>query len=190
MIDRVYIENWAKTVPAKAEFPELILRMVQATIPSCQNTVDIPIGSSTYMGGWDGWIDTKEGTIYIPQGLSGWEFGTDDSPQTKANHDYETRTNAQNPPYVMAETTFVFVTPYIWAKKDEWINEKKQEGKWKNIIVYDSDSLSQWLLMAPSVKRWLALKVGARPARGYYTTEEKWDCFIYGNKPFQLTPDF
>lgn len=167
MIDRAYIENWAKTVPAKAEFPELVLRLVQASIPSCQNKVDIPIGSSTYMGGWDGWVDTKEGTTYIPQGLSGWEFGTDDSPQTKANHDYTTRTDAKNPPYVMAETTFVFVTPHIWAKKDEWISEKKKEGKWKDIVVYDSDSLSQWLLMAPGVERWLALKVGARPATGY-----------------------
>lgn len=190
MINKTYLENWARTVSAKAEFPELVLRLVQATIPSCPNKVDIPIGSSTYMGGWDGWIDTKEGTTYIPQGLSGWEFGTEDSPNTKANRDYKKRTDAQNPPYVMAETTFVFVTPYIWEKKDEWINEKKQEGKWKDIIVYDSDSLSQWLLMAPSVERWLALKVGARPATGYYTTEEKWDCFIYGNKPFQLTPEF
>ena len=190
MIDRSYIENWARTVPAKAEFPELVLRLVQASIPSCQNKVDIPIGSSTYMGGWDGWIDTKEGTTYIPQGLSGWEFGTEDLPQTKANRDYSTRTDAENPPYVMADTTFVFVTPYIWAKKDEWISEKKKEGKWKDIVVYDSDSLSQWLLMAPCVERWLALKVGARPATGYYTTEEKWDCFIYGNKPFQLTPEF
>ena len=191
MIDRTYIENWAKTVPAKAEFPELVLRLVQATIPPCQNNkVDIPIGSSTYMGGWDGWIDTKEGTTYIPQGLSGWEFGTKDSPQTKANQDYSTRTNAKNPPYVMAETTFVFVTPYIWAKKDEWINEKKKEGKWKDIIVYDSDSLSQWLLMAPSVERWLALIVKAKPESGYYTIEEKWGCFINGSKPFQLTPEF
>lgn len=190
MIDKTYIENWARTVPAKAEFPELVLRLVQATIPPCQNKVDIPIGSSIYMGGWDGWINTIEGTTYIPQGLSGWEFGTNDSPITKANHDYKTRTEAVNPAYNMAETTFVFVTPWIWAKKDEWVEEKKKEGKWKDIIVYDSDSLSQWLLTAPVVEKWLALKIGAAPAFGYYTVEEKWNCFINGSKPFQLTPEF
>ena len=92
MIDKTYIENWARTVPAKAEFPELVLRLVQATIPPCQNKVDIPIGSSIFIRGWDGWINTKEGTTYIPQGVSGWEFGTDDSPITKANCDYKKRT--------------------------------------------------------------------------------------------------
>lgn len=190
MIDKTYIENWARTVPAKAEFPELVLRLVQATIPPCQNNVDIPIGSSIYIGGWDGWINTKEGTTYIPQGVSGWEFGTDDSPITKANSDYKKRTEAENPVYNKAETTFVFVTPWIWTKKDEWVNEKKKEGEWKDIIVYDSDSLSQWLLTAPIVEKWLAIKVGAVPASGYYTVEEKWSCFINGYKPFQLTPEF
>lgn len=190
MIDKTYIENWARTVPAKAEFPELVLRLVQATIPSCQNKVDIPIGSSIYIGGWDGWINTKEGTTYIPQGLSGWEFGTDDSPISKANSDYKKRTEAENPVYNKAETTFVFVTPWIWTKKDEWVNEKKREGKWKDIIVYDSDSISQWLLAAPVVEKWLAPRVGAIPASGFDIVDEKWEDYIRGNKPYILTPDF
>ena len=197
MIDRLNIENWASTIPAKAEFPELILRLVLATIPHCQNKVDIPIGSSTYMGGWDGLINTEEGTTFIPEGTSGWEFGTSGDAsevkskvQNKADNDYEKRTNALNPNYNMSEMTFVFVTPWVWAKKDEWVEKRKKEGKWKDIIVYDSDRLSQWLRTAPAVEKWLARKVGINSAIEYDTVEEKWNDYIYGNQPFQLTPDF
>lgn len=117
MIDRVYIENWAKTIPSKADFPELILRLVHATIPNCQNKIDIPIGSSTFMGGWDGRVSSEEGTTYIPQGESGWEFGTEAKFQDKANKDFRKRTDAVNPDYNISEMTFVFATPRIWAKK-------------------------------------------------------------------------
>ena len=190
MIDRIYIENWAKTVTSKTDFPELILRLVHATIPNCQNKIDIPIGSSTYMGGWDGRVSSEEGTTYIPYGESGWEFGTEASFQDKADRDFRKRTDAISPGYDTSEMTFVFATPRIWAKKEEWVTEKKKERKWKDIIVYDSDSLSQWLLMAPAVEKWLAPRVGATPVSGFDIVDDKWEDFIRGNKPYVLPPEF
>lgn len=190
MIDRIYIENWAKTVNAKSEFAELILRLLHATIPAGRNKMDVPIGSATYLRGWDGWVETDEGTSYIPQGVSGWEFGTEDSPHSKAESDFRKRTDANNSDYNKSETTFVFVTPRIWTKKDEWIKEKKKEGQWKDIVVYDSVIISQWLLAAPAVERWLSAKVGATPTYGFDTVDDKWNDFVGGNKPYRLTPEF
>ena len=36
--------------------------------------------------------------------------------------------------YDKASATFVFVTPRIWDKATEWVQEKKQSKEWKDIV--------------------------------------------------------
>ena len=72
IIDRRYFERWADTPDAKAGTAELVLQLVLNTLPNDGSTFDIPIGSATYLGGWDGLVNSVIPHNYIPQGKSGW----------------------------------------------------------------------------------------------------------------------
>ena len=188
MITRDQLGSWADTPESKANFPHLISRLIRAT--TAKNTkVNIPWGSATYIGGWDGIVDSKVETRYVPEGISLWELGTNQDPQSKANADYEKRTK-EPLGYTPQDATFIFVTPRTWTKKEEWVSHKKEEKKWKNVIVYDGISLEQWLDETPAVSRWFASQeyAGVCSSEGIITADEcweEWSCL----EQLQLTPD-
>ena len=174
MITRDQLGSWADTPESKANFPHLISRLIRATTAK-DTKVNIPWGSATYIGGWDGIVDSKEETRYVPEGISLWELGTNQDSQSKANADYEKRTK-EPLGYTPQDATFVFVTPRTWTKKEEWVSQKKEEKKWKDVIVYDGISLEQWLDEAPAVSRWFASQgyAGVYSADGIITADECW----------------
>jgi len=103
-----------------------------------------------------------EASPFVPDGFSAWELGTGQDPRTKANDDYEKRTG--NPLGVdRSQATFVFVTPRRWPGRDAWVTEKRAEGKWKNVLAFDAESLTQWLENAPGVAAWFGPVVGCMP---------------------------
>ena len=174
MITRDQLASWADTPESKANFPHLISRLIRATTAK-DTKVNIPWGSATYIGGWDGIVDSKEKTRYVPKGISLWELGTDRDPKKKADADYEKRTGDPLG-YTPHDATFVFVTPRTWTKKEEWVSQKKEEKKWKDVIVYDGISLAQWLDEAPAVSRWFASQgyAGVYSSDGIITADERW----------------
>ena len=183
MITRDQLGSWANTPESKSNFPYLISRLIRATTAK-DTKVNIPWGSATYIGGWDGIVDSKKKTRYVPEGISLWELGTNQDPQSKANADYEKRTK-EALGYTPQDATFVFVTPRTWTKKEEWVSQKKEEKKWKDVIVYDGISLEQWLDEAPAVSRWFASQ---GYADGIITADEhwkEWSCL----GQLELTPD-
>ena len=188
IITRDQLGSWADTPESKANFPHLISRLIRGTTAK-DTKVDIPWGSATYIGGWDGIVDSKEKTRYVPKGISLWELGTDRDPKKKADADYEKRTGDPLG-YTPHDATFVFVTPRTWTKKEEWVSQKKEEKKWKDVIVYDGISLEQWLDEAPAVSRWFASQgyAGVYSADGIITADEhwkEWSCL----GQLELTPD-
>ena len=174
MITRDQLASWSDTPESKANFPHLISRLIRATTAK-DTKVNIPWGSATYIGGWDGIVDSKEKTRYVPKGISLWELGTDWDPKKKADADYEKRTKDPRG-YTPQDATFVFVTPRTWTKKEEWVSQKKEEKKWKDVIVYDGISLAQWLDEAPAVSRWFASQgyAGVCSTEGIITADERW----------------
>ncbi|MDE3109607.1 MAG: hypothetical protein KGL02_06675, partial [Acidobacteriota bacterium] len=147
---------------------------------------DIPGGSSITLGGWDGMVNVATGNTYVPDGASAWEFSRRQDVKTKADEDYKKRT--ANPRGVASnETTFIFVTPRVWASKQAWIAERKCEGSWKDIRVYDAETLAQWLERAPAVGSWLARRIGKLPAAGIIAADEYWEDWSSGTNP-DLTP--
>ena len=188
MITRDQLASWADTPESKANFPYLISRLIRATTAK-DTKVDIPWGSATYIGGWDGIVDSKEKTRYVPKGISLWELGTDRDPKKKADADYEKRTGDPLG-YTPHDATFVFVTPRTWTKKEEWVSQKKEEKKWKDVIVYDGISLAQWLDEAPAVSRWFASQgyAGVYSSDGIITADEYWEEWSC-SRQLELTPD-
>ncbi|VFB14105.1 Plasmid maintenance system antidote protein [Bacteroides heparinolyticus] len=189
LVTRNHLERWAETALSKSTLPYLISRLVRASTPT-STKINIPWGSATYIGGWDGIVNCETETAYVPQGISLWEFGTSSDCTAKANSDYDKRKN--NPiGFEPSNSTFIFITPRLWKKKDEWIREKKAENHWKNVIVYDSIDLEQWLDRILSVSLWLASQdgIGAYPFEGIITADEFWEEWSIGPKGLRLFPE-
>ena len=187
MITRDQLASWADTPESKANFPYLISRLIRATTAK-DTKVDIPWGSATYIGGWDGIVNSKEEARYIPEGISLWELGTNRNPESKANDDYKKR--VEEPlGYPHKDATFVFVTPRTWTGKDKWVKRRKEENKWKDVIVYDGISLEQWLDEAPAVSRWFASQgyAGVCSSDGIITADECWEEWSCSGQ-LELTP--
>ena len=188
-IDRKDIERWGSLATSKSEMAELVMQLVINSLPNAGNKYDMPIGSSTFIGGWDGVVDSEAGTSFIPAGKSGWEFGARQDIPAKPNEDYDKRTK-ETPDEKRSQMTFVFVTPFYWGDKDNWVQAKKKEGKWRDVIAYDSDSLSQWMYRLPIVTEWFARKINLFTDSGIVLPQVQWKGISIGRNGIVLTPNF
>lgn len=172
------IVQWAPKRNCQDTLPQLIRKLVRATAGTI-NQIHFPSGENVLIGGWDGILEIAEGTEFIPQGMSAWEFGTSEDCKGKADKDYQKRSTDPlgiNP----TETTFVFVTPRNWTKGDDWITEKKKDGKWKDIKVINAAILEEWLETAPTVSEWLAAVHLRKPSIDIQSTDVFWDRWSTG----------
>lgn len=189
LVTRNNLESWADTTFSKAVLPYLISRLVRATTPA-STIADFPSGSSSYIGGWDGVVTCQEDTAYVPKGISLYEFGTEANPKGKADDDYEKR-KLDSLGYDPNESVFTFVTPRFWKFKDKWIKAKKAEGFWKDVKVYDSSNLEQWLDIALATSRWFSAQPGVEsyPFDGIMTADEFWEEWSTGPNNLVLQPE-
>ena len=81
------------------------------------------------MGGFDGEVETTQGSAYIPKGKCILQFGTNKDFKTKAEGDYTTRSENDYEGLNKSETTFLFMTPRCWGNKKDWEEEKKKSIK-------------------------------------------------------------
>lgn len=186
LVTRDDIENWAETAFSKSDLPYLISMLVRATSPK-STQINFPSGSATYIGGWDGKVACQENTPYVPQGISLYEFGTQTDSKGKADDDYEKRKN-DTLGYNPKECVFTFVTPRLWRKKDEWVLEKQAENFWKDVKVYDSIDLEQWLDISVSVSGWFADYLRKAPLDGVDIAEQFWK-YWSEFRNIKLTPE-
>ncbi|OOQ59655.1 hypothetical protein [Mucilaginibacter pedocola] len=178
LILRSDIERWANEFESKGYFPVMISRLVRATAPK-EAYIDFPSGNAVFIGGYDGLVNSPIGNGFVPQDVSVWEFGTEPKIKGKAEKDFLKR--IKNPEgYICAESTFIFVTPRFWRYKEKWRQSKLAEGKWKDIRVYDSSNLEQWLDQCAVVSRWFSAFIGKSPADGILTVEEYWKSWSVG----------
>ena len=160
--DASEIDNWSDTADAEHRLPELVRRLVLATLPEPPSRIDMPSGSSVRLPGWDGFLATGRGNAWAPGGVSGWEFSSSGAVTNKANDDYEKRT--ANPLGLdRATDTFVFVTSRRWQGKRQWEMERSEEGRWHEVRAYDADDLVAWLGQSPEVTKWFAGVIGRSP---------------------------
>ena len=178
--DSSEIDNWSDKPDAHHRLPELIRRLVMATVPM-PSGIDIPSGSSVRLPGWDGLVDVEGGNAWVPSGLSAWELSCENSRslRNKATADYRKRT--ANPQGVdIPSTAFVFATTRRWAGKREWARERREEGLWADVRAIDADDLVAWLEQTPDVSVWFARLIGKLPS----ATE---DILANGKSP-RITP--
>lgn len=150
--------QWAELQEARAKLPQLVRRLISATANGL-TSLSMRAGEGVQLPGFDGFVVAQAADSHVPAGTSVWEMGVNKDPTSKANDDYGKR--RQDPGGVVPdETTFVFVTPRRWSKKEEWVSQRKAEDYWKDVIAYDADDLEIWLEWAPAVHAWLSALLG------------------------------
>ena len=176
------IEDWAeKNINARHLLAVLLRKLIHSTGDELRQ-VDFPGYDNAERKGWDGWIETDAATPWIPEGKSGWEFGTDKNPKRKAERDYANR--ASVPPDEKAECTFVFVTPRNWRGKIDWAKSKNAEGDWKAVRAFDASDLEQWLEESISAQMWLAEQLAMPvPVREFETLDRCWQRWKKASTP-------
>lgn len=181
------IENWADTIECKYYLPQLIRKLIIATIDfNSIKHLQFSYGEDVNTGGYDGELLTASENLFVPFGETVWEFGTTNNKKGKADEDYEKRKS--NPLYkVPSTTTYVNVNGKKYQNKKKWIAEKKAEIFWRDVRYLDTIDIDQWLELAPQVEIWLAEKLG-KPTYGIYTVEEYWKRWS-DNKKVKILPE-
>lgn len=171
------LERWAERLDARTRLSELISDLVRASVREI-SSFRFPTGDSAQLPGYDGSLICSEGSPYVPEGLSVWEFGTDGDYVGKATKDYKTRT-ASPGTIDRGLNTFVFVTPRTWASKkigrEKWLQERLADSPWKDIRIIDGTSLEDWLGLNEAVASRFAREVLAIvPQKGVRSVDEFW----------------
>ena len=175
------ISNWASLPDAHHKLPELIRRLILATVPVLSR-LDMPSGSAVWQPGWDGLLTTDIGNAWAPSGASAWELSCEGNPGPKAGGDYRKRT--KEPESIrIATTTFVFVTPRLWSGKDRWVKQRRAKDEWANVRGFDSRDIALWLEQAPAVAEWFARLIGKLPADGYTALNDWWENWATHSQP-------
>ena len=167
------VSNWANQPDANHQLPELIRRLILATVPELSR-LDMPSGSAVWRPGWDGLLAAETGNTWVPEGSSAWELSSRSDVSAKANDDCHKRTD---PPQGAPDATaaFVFVTARQWIGKEQWAATHRADGKWADVRAYDANDLIAWLGQAPAVAEWFAGVIGKLPSDGYTTLDEWWE---------------
>jgi hypothetical protein len=170
-IDGADLVHWADRRDSQSRFPEVVRQLILATVDNLRR-VTFRSGEGVQLPGWDGYVEAPQGTVYVPQGISCWELGTDRDVSRKANKEYVDRTADPlgiNP----ADATFIFATPRRWGGKTRWAQEKQSWRVWGDVRAYDADDIEPWLTLAPGVGAWVAHVIAKYP-RGVRCLEDIW----------------
>ena len=165
------IEEWASGIQARSRLSVLLRILVNSTGIGLEK-VDFPGNDDAERQGWDGAVEAERTTPWIPQGLSGWEFGCSRDIKSKADKDFGARTRSV-PESERRAATFVFVTPRRWTGKNDWEETRREEHQWKNVRVFDASDLEQWIEQSIPAQIWFAHETGI-PSKGVFSLEQCW----------------
>ena len=179
------IQEWTENHHEARQLLAVLLRKLVHSTGHELRHVDFPGYDNAEREGWDGLVEADAATPWVPEGKSGWEFGTNQRPNRKAESDYAARL-ASVSPAERAECTFVFVTPRNWPGKNDWAKGKNAAGDWKAVRAFDASDLEQWLEESIPGQMWLAEQF-ALPVSGFETLDECWRRWAEASDP-KMTP--
>lgn len=156
-ISRDDLKSAATTAGFDTVFPLLIRRLIAETADGLIS-IDMPGGSGTASGGFDGVVTTTGMTAFVPAGTSVWELSVGGG-QSKAEDDYSKRLAA---PDGLPTTDVAYVEALLvpWTKARTWQTEKLKDGRWRDVRGYNLDRIHAWLDQAPATMVWLAEHLG------------------------------
>lgn len=157
-VDRDDLRHAAGSAGFDAVFPLLIRHLIAETAVGLES-IDMPGGSGTAAGGFDGVVRARDASPFIPQGVSVWELSVDQRGQAKADDDYSKRIDAPDG-LATANVSYVEAILAPWTKARIWSASRNQEGRWLDVRAYNLDRIHAWLDFAPATTIWLASQLG------------------------------
>lgn len=175
------LDRWSDRHAARATLPVLVRKLLQATSTKLES-IDFPADESVDAPGWDGCVVAEApDSSWTPQGPSYWELSCRADVARKAKDDFDKRTKA-TPDAERAAATFVFVTPRRWRGKDRWAKAARDRGGWRDVRVYDAETLVQWLETAPGPRLWMQARLG-RAVEDLSALEDFWELWADATRP-------
>lgn len=168
------IHQWADEHSSQSDLPLLIRKLVNASVNKLDKC-DFPAVDQINSKGYDGIVESREQTRFVPEGKSVWEMGVTKRVKSKIDDDYNGRT--LNPLGInQSETTYIQITPRKYSRKkiEEWTSEKNESGPWKEVRLYSAQDLENWIELHPSVEHWFAEKLGF-PVSSVQSLENWWE---------------
>ena len=165
------IEHWADSIDSRAKLAALLRILVNSSCDGLQKVV-FPAHDDSQQPGWDGEIQTTVGNPWVPTGSSGWEFGVNKDIKSKADRDFA-KCVKTIPKAERLEMTFIFVTPRRWPGKNTWRESHTAKMRWKDVWVWDSSDLEQWMEQSIPAQVWFANEMG-REHRGTQSLDRCW----------------
>lgn len=166
------IEAWAsQNIPARIRLAVFLRILVHSTGIGLTK-VEFPGNDDAERPGWDGIVEASEGTPWIPEGISGWEFGTTADIKGKADDDFAKSVKALGKEE-RRRCTFVFVTPRRWPGKDKWVAAAQAKKFWKDVRAYDATDIEQWLEQSLAGQAWFANETDI-PAQNVRSLDKCW----------------
>lgn len=164
--------TWFSSHIAARSKLSVLLRMLVHSTGYGLTKVDFPGNDDSQRPGWDGFIEASTGTPWIPEGVSGWEFGVEANIKGKADKDFAKRV-ADTDVNTMAGMTYVFVTPLRWNEKVKWASAMNSKKLWKDVRAYDASDLEQWIEQSLPAQAWFANQTN-RSSNGVRTLDSCW----------------
>ena len=198
LIETTQLKTWAGSKVAESRFPYIIKSLICAAIQP--DKLRMPSGDAVWLPGFDGELVSGEENQFVPTGLSVWELGTNADFKDKATSDYNKRSKDEEEKaneeakrkkkrverkLDRSQITFVFVTPLVWVEVDKqvWIDQRKAEGIWKDIVVIDGVDTQDWLEKAQAVNLQFAAEIGIVPEVGLQTPDQAWEEWSHRTNP-------
>jgi tetratricopeptide (TPR) repeat protein len=154
------LKNFAGRTESRGLLPGIVRRLLVGT-PGVE-LVSMAAGEGIWRPDPDGYVECSQGNAFVPNGRSVWEVSNRSRPRGKAEGDYVNRSD--NPGSVdPSQATFVFVTMRHFKHKVEWRDQRRADGIWKDVRVYDSEDLCTWLETNRDVYAWASRKLGLQP---------------------------
>lgn len=167
------IETWvARNIRARVRLAVFLRTLVNSTSNGIKK-IDFPGNDDAERPGWDGYVETTQSTPWVPEGISGWEFGVTQDIKGKADGDFSKSVKTLPNKAERGLMTFVFVTPLHWPGKADWIKENKAKSQWGDVRAYDSSDLEQWLEQSIAAQVWFANET-LRPSNDVRSLDRCW----------------
>jgi hypothetical protein len=170
-LSRDDLKHAAGSAGFDALLPLLVRRLVAETGLGLTE-LDMPGGSGTAAGGFDGVVTAADETTFVPAGTSVWELSVATRAQTKADEDYGKRIAGPDGG-ATAGVSYVQVILAPWTKARTWAAQRSREGRWRQVRAYNLDRVHVWLDSAPATTAWLAGQLG-KALPGVRAAEEWW----------------
>jgi hypothetical protein len=158
LVDAEDLVVWANRRDSQSVLPQLVRRLVLGSAKGLRR-VTFRSGSGVQLPGTDGVTVADDAHPFVPAGVTAWELTTIvvKDLKTKADEDYGKR---GAPEFAPEDSTFAFVSLRRWPNKHAWVDARKADGVWREVVALDADDLETWIEACPAVHVWLSRQLG------------------------------